>query len=371
MIEGSKKYEEASLRGITRHHVWKSRTSDLTVVNLRDPTELLQIQDPQASAQVAEPKRAAAASPSPPLRPPLTRPVTGKQESLNALLAKLQLCRPTQEPTSHSSAAAKASPQSSANTAPSTAPSAAAPIAQQSTGRVTSPAAAASPATVMPEVSDPSFPDPKESSSSPSGQFEFITGTNIPGQGVVKKTEAVDESSSMALFHDPLWGGSVDAFTLPRASKPSPKPQLRASLSELYASAVSNSTSAFTSDPALTSQTQKVMSPPVATMTASPMPTTMASSAMPIMSGLVQPPTPPQLNTPFPMYTLPIQYLAQQPHFPTGMVYNAPNFFPYGAAPMMMTQPQHIPQGYAIPAAAMVRPGTNVKAMPFVPGNTI
>ncbi|CAG9578604.1 conserved hypothetical protein [Leishmania major strain Friedlin] len=370
-MEGSKKYEEASLRGITRHHVWKSRTSDLTVINLRDPTELLGIQDPLAVATVAETKQATAASPPPPLRAPLARPVTGKQESLNVLLAKLQLCRPAQEPSSHLSAAAKPLPQSSANATPPAVPSAAAPSALHPTACVASPAAAASPAIGMREVSDPSFPDPKESSSGPSGQFEFITGTNIPGQGVVKKTEAVDESSSMALFHDPLWGGSLDAFALPTTLKPSPKPQLRASLSELYASAASNSTSAFASPPAPASQPQKVASPPVATVTASPMPTTMTSSTIPMMGGIVQPPTPPQLNTPFPMYTVPIQYMAQQPQFPTGMVYNAPNFFPYGATPMMMTQPQHIPQGYAIPAAAMMRPGTNVKAMPFVPGNTM
>ncbi|XQJ29214.1 hypothetical protein NXY56_005251 [Leishmania guyanensis] len=365
-MEGPKKHEDASQRGITRHHVWRSKTGDFTVINLRDPSELLGIQEVPALTPPAETKQGAATSPPPPLRQSAARQMTGKQESLNALLAKLQLCRPVQESASQQPTVAKQTPtptQSPASTVPPAAPSAAGSSALLPTARAPSPAAA------MSEANDPSFPDPKESLSSPSGQFEFITGTNIPGQGVVKRTEAVDESSSMALFHDPLWGGSLDAFALPQLSKPSPKPQLRASLSELYASAASNNASAFASPRMPAPQLQEVTSPSATTVTASAMPTTMTSPTMPMMGGIIQPPTPPQLNTSYPMYTLPIQYMVQPPQFLTGMVYNAPNLFPYGATAMMMTQPQHIPHGYAIPTAAMVRPGTNVKAMPFVPGN--
>ncbi|KAG5498135.1 hypothetical protein GH5_02934 [Leishmania sp. Ghana 2012 LV757] len=367
-MEGSKKYEDAALRGITRHHVWKSRTSDLTVISLRDPSELLGIQELPAAVLVAETKQKTAAS------PPTARTMTGKQESLNALLAKLQLSRQAQEPLSQPAAATKAMlppPQSPANIAASAAPSAASPQALPQTTRVTSPTAAHSPASVMPEVGNPSFPDPKESSSGLSGRFEFITGTNIPGQGVVKKTEVVDDASSMALFHDPLWGGALDAFTPQPPLKPSPKPQLRTSLSELYASVAGNTTNGFASPSAPAPQLKPATSPPAATVSASPMPTPMASSTMTMVSGIVQPPTAPQLSTSYPLYTMPIQYMAQHPQFSTGMVYNAPSFFPYGGAPMAMAQPQHIPQGYPIPAAAMMRPGTNVKAMPFVPGNTM
>ncbi|KAG5472584.1 hypothetical protein LSCM1_03989 [Leishmania martiniquensis] len=373
-MEGSKKYEDAALRGITRHHVWKSRTSDLTVISLRDPSELLGIQELPAAVPEAEAKQRIAASPPTPLRASAARPMTGKQESLNALLAKLQLCRQPQEPLSQPAAAAKAvqpPPQSPGTVATSSATSAAPPPALPPPARVSSPTTAQSPAAVVPESSGPLFPDPKESSSGLSGQFEFITGTNIPGQGVVKKAEVVDDSSSMALFHDPLWGGALDTFTPQPPSKPSPKPQLRASLSELYASVAANKTSGFASSPAPAPQLKPVASPPAAAISASPMPTPMASSAMTMVSGIVQPPTAPQLNTSYPLYTLPIQYMAQHPPFSAGMMYNAPSFFPYGGAPMAMAQPQHIPQGYAIPAAAMMRPGTNVKAMPFVPGNTM
>ncbi|KAG5498865.1 hypothetical protein JKF63_03154 [Porcisia hertigi] len=361
-MEGSRKYEDAAVRGITRHHVWKSRTSDLTVINLRDPTEVLRIWEPPAVSPVAETKQAIAA----PLPP--ARPQTAKQEGLNALLAKLQLSRSSQESLS-------LAPHPLSNSVHSALPSGTERPALPSTARVPPPAAAPSPTVVNPEASDPLFPDPKESSPSASGQFEFITGTNIPGQGVVKSTEAMDESSSMALFHDPLWGGALDAFTMLPSSKPSPKPQLHASLSELYASAASNSANAFASPPAPVPQPvpqpQLVASPPLPTVTASPMPTAMAHSIMPMMGGLVQASSPPQINTQYPMYTMPVQYMTQQPQFPTGMVYNVSHFFPYGATPMMLAQPQHIPPGYAIPAAAMMRPGTNVKAMPFVPGNTM
>ncbi|KAK7195403.1 hypothetical protein NESM_000467300 [Novymonas esmeraldas] len=444
--EMSRRHEDATGRGVSRQHVWKSRASDLTVINLRDVSEVLSSSQPPtvanttAAAAAVELKRTRAVSPpptaqAPPPPPPqvpapASRSMTGKQESLHALLAKLQLGRAAPEqsspPTTATSrpppppppAAAKPlppaqppqpsqPPQPPANTASSAvtvpAPSAPAPVPAV---RTPSPAAAPSPATAILEASDRPFPDPKESSSGPAGQFEFLAGINIPGQGGPKKAEAeaASLSSSMALFHDPLWGGGAsDAFAmLPPLSKASPKPPLRSVFSELYASVAPSTASTLAPTPAAT-----VASPPAATVGVSPVPTTTTTpSIVPVMGGMVQPtptPTPtstPQLplplsppplplsqpplplplpppqqqqqqqGIPFPLYGVPIPFMAQQPQFPAGMLYGTPNFFPYGAAPMMMAPSQPLQQGYVLSASSMMRPGTNVKAMPFVPGST-
>jgi hypothetical protein len=426
-MEGSKKFEDAALRGMTRHHVWKSRTSDLTVINLRDPSELLGTQEPTAPASttaavvaastvasaalavaaapavVSDAKRptpatAAAATPQPQPHPQ-PRPTTGKQESLNALLSKLQLGRPT---TDFAAAVAKttqppvtvpaATTTITATTAASVSSSAAA--VTPSTATVALAVAAASPAYVSSapsppvraaEVHNPTFPDLKESSGAV-GQFEFITGTNIPGQGVVKKTEELNEASSMALFHDPLWGGSslLDAFSTPSPARKSPKPPQRASLAELYATTATTMTAAtasantqnpinafHTATPPAAMHTP-MASPPVPTMTsATTLSAAMAPQPVQMMGGMVSTPAP-HMATSFPMYTMPLQYVAH-PQFAGGVVYNSAAFFPYGATTMMMPQQvgQHMPQGFPMTPAGMMRPGTNVKAMPFVPGSTM
>ncbi|KPA83520.1 hypothetical protein ABB37_03119 [Leptomonas pyrrhocoris] len=390
-MEGSKKFEDAALRGITRHHVWKSRTSDLTVINLRDPSELLTTQEPApplalaaaaAATVAAEVKRQAAPS-STPQQP---RPTTGKQESLSALLSKLQLGRPATEAVTHPKAAHMATPaaapaaSSASPSAPSSQPlaPAVASLVMSSAAAAASPAlsslSAAPPVHVV-ETHHPTFPDLKESSSPAVGQFEFITGTNIPGQGVVKKTEGLNEVSSMALFHDPLWGGSslLDGFgAAPPPVKRSPKPPSRTALSGLYvtAAATTGTTANISMNNTGTSTAHLFnTTPPAAVHTpvASPPVPTMAPQPMQMMGGLV---SAPPLATSYPMYTMPLQYVAQ-PQFPGSVMYNSAAFFPYGATAMMMPQPQHVQQGYPVAPAAVMRPGTNIKAMPFVPGSTM
>ncbi|KPI83082.1 hypothetical protein ABL78_7894 [Leptomonas seymouri] len=376
-MEGSKKFEDAALRGITRHHVWKSRTSDLTVINLRDPSELLGMQESHspAAATASEVKRQAA-PPSPPAQP---RPTTGKQESLNALLSKLQLGRPAMEAVANPKAAhtaTSAAPHPPSSASPFSQPSQP-PTSATSSAPTAAPPALASLPTAPPahpsEAHDPTFPDLKGSSSPAVGQFEFITGTNIPGQGVVKKPESLSEASSMALFHDPLWGGSLllDAFSAAPSVKRSPQAPHHPSLAELYATATAATTNANINSTNTSSVNVFNTTPPAAVHTpvASPPMPTMASQPMTMMGGLVSASTP-QPTTSYPMYTMPLQYMAQ-PQFPGGVMYNSAAFFPYGATAMMMPQPQHMPQGYPVAPATMMRPGTNVKAMPFVPGSTM
>lgn len=423
-MEGSKKFEDAALRGIARHHVWKSRTSDLTVVNLRDPGELLSTREatptpavaaaavappeavtptpattavptPAAAAAVADVKRLVGQPPLP--LPPQPRPTTGKLESLNALLSKLQLSRPAAEtlaqprqpqppvtpPATHPSTEAAAAGVAASVASPP--PPSQPPLTVQAASVVPPlPPALSLPVRVA-ESHNPTFPDLRESSAA-TGQFEFITGTNIPGQGIVKKAETMsNEASSMALFHDPLWGGGtlMDAFSAtPPPVKKSPKSQPRASLAELYGTAAPVTMTTTTTNTATvnffnatppTAVHAPMASPPVPAMTATaPLPTPMAPQPMPMMGGLggMMSAPAPHLATSYPMYTMPLQYVAQ-PQFPGGVVYNSPAFFPYGTTAMMMPQPQHVPQGYPVNPAAVMRPGTNVKAMPFVPGSTM
>lgn len=500
MMEGSKRFEDAALRGITRHHVWKSRTSDLTVINLRDPTELLGTPEVAAesapvaavvAAAVATPIPAAAAAaaaavaastpaaaataevrrpvvvPTPPPTAPAPRPTTGKQESVSALLSKLRLGSPATEAAGAAKssvpsvtppaaaaapvvvAAASPAPPVHAPAPTSAAAGAAAPLnAAGGASASAAPTPYAMPAPMMPSVSvapsppvraaephQPTFPDLRESSSTAAvSRFEFITGTNIPGQGVVKKADPVNESSSMALFHDPLWGGGslMDAFATPPPVKKSPQPQPRASLAELYGTATPASTAATTAAALTTTATAAsviggasvggigghasglgafriatppavmhtpVASPPVSTVAANtPVQAPMPPQQLQTMNEMVSAPAP-QLATSYPMYTMPLQYVPQ-PQFPGGVVYNSA-FFPYGATAMMLPQqmtqqlpqpmaqqlsqqlnhqlgqpmgqpmPQQFPQGFQMASAAVMRPGTNVKAMPFVPGSTM
>lgn len=396
-MEGSKKFEDAALRGAASHHVWKSRTSDLTVINLRDISEVLSTQEavvavPPAAAEVKRP--VAPPSPAPP-----PRPTTGKQESLNALLSKLQLGRPAAEAATAPKTtrvagwtSAAPSPAAAAPTQPSPLPPAApaAPVVTPAPPPPPPPPPSSSPSVQqqqqqqhsqpppvrVAEAHNPTFPDLREASTSAAGQFEFLTGTNIPGQGVVKKAEAASETSSMALFHDPLWGGGslLSAFSSPQPARRSPKPQPRTSLSELYAASTAAATTAqptraFMATPPAATHTP-VASPPVPAMaTVTPLPTAMTPQHLSMMGGMVSAPAP-QMTAPYPMYTMPLQYVPQ-PQFPGGVMYNSTAFFPYGTTAMMMPQPQHLPQGYPVASAAMMRPGTNVKAMPFVPGSTM
>lgn len=327
-----KKVEEVPVWSNPNVHVWKSKVNELTVVNLRDANERLSL----SLSSTPPPTESEPNEEPPALANP--RPINDKQEKLNAMLLKLQSSRPS-EPIKLPLGISER-PSAFLSASPSRPPQGVAPVGNH----------------------DPVFPDPKNNSASP-GNFEFITGTNLPGQAVVVNERSKDGVQSFALFHDPLWGNVTDDFLSPSLSKSGTTP-------------AAQSTHEAPSKPMSFNLSPAPMPTVTATAAATTAPPEMPShprvAVMPqpnyALGGLMTAPSP-QASAPYPMYTIPMSYMAQ-PTFDASLLgLNHMQYYPYSGTPFAMAQaPPTAMMGTQIMVPAIPRPGTNVKAAPFVPG---
>lgn len=303
-------------------HVWCSKAGDLTIINLRDPSESLKGASPPAVT---------------------TRKTNIKQDVVTALLTKIQSSRrqqekekeaPTGSPTQSDLISAEAKPLP-------------APLEQR---------------TFRPPAADsishePVFPEPKLSTAN---EFEFVKGTNIPGRGTIgaePEPPRGEGTQCLALFHDPMWGNSSGAWIpAPKAHKAdaTAKPKF---FFDIYGEGAPASTVV----PVSATAVLPGGTPPLAKPSSSPAPVqhqmqAAAQAALPLAG----------YST---VYGLPTQYVAQSAFAPNIIPLNSFQYYQVsGAVP---PQPQMAQAGAAHMSSllASIRPGTNVEAAPFIPGS--
>ncbi|CCW61493.1 unnamed protein product [Phytomonas sp. EM1] len=159
-------------------HVWRNKSGDLTVVNLREPSESMKL-------SAGGMKVAASTATPPPVK-------LGQSDSVNALLARIhsnQQANDLDSPTELLRMYQKPSLSTPLTTA-------------EARIRVST-------SSQQQESHNPVFPEPTNSTAN---NFEFISGTNIPGRGLVSDGKREHGTQCLALFHDPLWGDSSNTW---------------------------------------------------------------------------------------------------------------------------------------------------------------
>lgn len=372
-------------------HVWRNKAGDITVVNLRDVNESMKVMPaPTKPASKVEMKSATFTQSPPPPMPPTPLKSSSQPEALSTLLAKLQgganrisdreakddRSRETvfQQPASLPLSVAGERRSASTQASPPAVPSAASSQPQS-----TPPATGVTASTGGIASHNPVFPEPSPSASN---NFEFISGTNIPGQGLVPAKKPPPENpQTLALFHDPVWG---DAFGAPSVPMFTDKERKSRPIFDIYGDGKSNPAAASSLVPAPTTTSSSVTSvhgsasaPPGATMAPSPTPFSNPQLApiqfagpagLPMAPGATPLPHPTAIAGGYPVYGVPMPFVAPSTFGGNLMAYNTLQYFPLAPSGMTVAQ-QPKPLPGSIMMTTSPRPGTNVEAMPFVPGS--